>query len=218
MDDYKKRIADNLLKEKLERKGAVLIEGPKWCGKTTTAEKQANSILYMTNSKSYKENLLLEDTSPDILLKGNTPRLIDEWQVAPKLWDTVRFEVDHRKGFGHFILTGASTPIDTSYITHSGTGRFSYLKMRTMSLLESGESSGEVSLSKIFSNDNNIYGNTSNTLEDIAYYICRGGWTLSTYLSGKSALNQAKDYYDAIVNVDMSRVDNVRRDPEKVKE
>ena len=217
MDNYKKRIADNLLKEKLEGKGAVLIEGPKWCGKTTTAEKQANSILYMTNPKSYKENLLLADTSPDSLLKGNTPRLIDEWQVAPKLWDTVRFEVDHRKGFGHFILTGSSTPIDTSDITHSGTGRFSYLKMRTMSLLESGESNGEVSLSKIFSGDSNIYGNTSNTLEDIAYLICRGGWPLSTYLSGKSALNQAKDYYDAIVNIDMSRVDNVRRDPEKVK-
>ncbi len=217
MEDYKKRIIDDILKEKIESKGAILIEGPKWCGKTTAAEQVAKSILYMTNPKLLKRNLMLADSEPEILLKGDTPRLIDEWQIAPKLWDAIRFEVDQRRSFGQFILTGSSTPSDTSEIIHTGTGRFTWIKMRPMSLFESGESNGMVSLQSLFNNNDEIYGESKLSLEDIAFLTCRGGWPISTYLKGKSALSQAIDYYDAVVNSDISRVDNVKRDPEKVK-
>lgn len=217
MGKYKKRIADEILKEKLSGKGAVLIEGPKWCGKTTTAEQVAKSVLYMANPRLAKQNAILIDANPDELLNGETPRLIDEWQMQPKLWDAIRFEVDHRKKFGQFILTGSSVPTDTNEIFHSGTGRFSWLKMRTMSLLESGESNGSVSLNSLFSNKTDIYGESSLSLSDIAFLVCRGGWPMSTYLDGKLALNQAFDYYDAVIYSDISRVDNVKKDAEKAK-
>src|SRR5574344_625139 len=148
--NYKIRIADALLEEKLAGKGAVLIEGPKWCGKTTTAEQQAKSIIYMTDPKRQETNLMLASASPEMLLTGETPRLIDEWQTAPKLWDAIRFEVDQRRAFAQFILTGSSVPPKTKEIVHSGTGRFSYLRMRPMSLFESGESNGAISLGDMF--------------------------------------------------------------------
>ena len=217
MNAYKARIVDDILKEKLSDKGAVLIEGPKWCGKTTTAEQVAGSVLYMANPKTKKQNLMLADADPEILLQGDTPRLIDEWQLAPKLWDSVRFEVDHRGAFGQFILTGSSVPAEMSEVSHSGTGRFSYLKMRPMSLLESGESNGRVSLKSLFSGSEDIYGQSTLTLEDVSFLVCRGGWPVATYLSGKHALNQAIDYYDSVVYSDVSRVDGTKRDPEKVK-
>ena len=147
MFEYKKRIADSILEEKLMGKGAVLIEGPKWCGKTATAEQIAKSSLYMADPRITKQNLMLADTNPEYLLRGDTPRLIDEWQLAPKLWDAARFEVDHQKEFGQFI--GSSAPTDLSNVNHSGTGRFSWLKMRTMSLFESGESNGSVSIKQL---------------------------------------------------------------------
>ena len=217
MGDYKKRIADDILREKLASKGAVLIEGPKWCGKTTTAEQVSKSILYMSNPKTLKQNLILADTSPDILLIGDTPRLIDEWQIAPKLWDSIRFEVDHRNEFGQFILTGSAVPFDSNEIIHTGTGRFSWLKMRPMSLLESGESNGSVSLEKLFNGELNISGTSTLSLSDIAYLVCRGGWPVATFLSGKYSLNQAIDYYDAVVNSDISRADGIKKNPEKVR-
>lgn len=216
MEDYKKRIADSILTEKLSGKGAVLIEGPKWCGKTTTAEHQAKSILYMADPRRQKTNLMLADASPETLLEGDTPRLIDEWQLAPKLWDAVRFEVDHRQKFSQFILTGSSVPVDTASIMHSGTGRFSWLRMRPMSLLESGESTGAVSITELFNNPDTIFAQSMLRLTDICFLICRGGWPVATYLQGKLALNQARDYYDAVVNSDISRADGVRRDPERV--
>src|SRR5574344_649121 len=150
MKKYKKRIADKLLDRKLAGKGAVLIEGPKWCGKTTTAEQRAKSILYLDDPEEKKQNLQLADIRPKALLVGETPRLIDEWQLAPQLWDTIRFEVDHRDGLGDFILTGSAVPADTSKIHHSGAGRFAWLTMRTMSLFESGDSIGEASLKDLF--------------------------------------------------------------------
>ena len=146
MKQYRKRIADQILQRKLQGKGAVLIEGPKWCGKTTTAEQTAKSFLYMNDPKTMRKNLSMAEIDPGRLLQGKTPRLIDEWQLAPKLWDAVRFEVDHRHDLGQFILTGSAVPPETDEIKHSGTGRVSWLTMRTMSLFESGESSGEVSL------------------------------------------------------------------------
>ncbi|MBQ8142321.1 MAG: ATP-binding protein [Bacilli bacterium] len=217
MSDYKKRIADSIFLEKLQGKGAVLIEGPKWCGKTTTAEQVAKSVLYMADPRSFQQNMMLADTNPDYLLKGATPRLIDEWQLAPKLWDAARFEVDHRKEMGQFIFTGSSVPADLSKVNHTGTGRFSWLKMRTMSLLESGESNGEISLKKLFDAPNAIYSKSDVSLEEIAYLICRGGWPVATYLKDKIALNQARDYFDAVIYSDISRVDNKKRDPEKAK-
>lgn len=168
------QIADKILKRKLKGSGAVLIEGPKWCGKTTTAEQISKSVLYMAKPEDKEQNISLVDISPSSLLSGDTPRLIDEWQIAPKLWDAVRFECDHRDKEGQFILTGSSVPPDIKEILHTGTGRFSRLKMRPMSLYESGESSGEVSLEILFNNDK-ISGTNKLTLDDIAYLCCRGG-------------------------------------------
>ena len=216
MKEYKLRIADKILEKKLKGKGAVLIQGPKWCGKTTTAEQICKSILYMAKPEDKTQNLTLADISPSLLLEGETPRLIDEWQIAPKLWDAIRFEVDHRNLEGQFVLTGSAVPVSMDEVTHTGTGRFSWLTMRTMSLYESGESNGTISLSKLFE-ETNITGINELSLEDIAYLCCRGGWPRSTFMEKEIALEQAFDYYDAIVNSDISRVDNINRNSERVK-
>lgn len=217
MKEYKLRIADRVLTKKLAGKGAVLIEGPKWCGKTTTAEQIAKSILYLSDPATKNQNLLMADINPQILLQGETPRLIDEWQLAPKLWDAMRFEVDHRDEMGQFILTGSSVPPETKDISHTGTGRVSWLMMRPMSLYESGESNGQISLRALFSSPEQIIAENKLTISDIAYLICRGGWPKATDLKGDIALEQAFDYYDAVVKSDISRVDNTSRNPERVK-
>ncbi len=209
--EYKHRIADGILEKKLRSKGAVLIEGPKWCGKTTTAEQQARSILYMDNPASFESNLQMAEIDPGILLEGDTPRLVDEWQLAPKLWDTMRFEVDHRHQVGQFILTGSAVPSDEESMKHSGTGRFSWLTMRPMSLYESGESNGKVSLSHLFESRENIVATNSLRIGDIAFLICRGGWPFACSLQGDAALAQAFDYVDAVIKKDVSRVDGTNR-------
>jgi predicted AAA+ superfamily ATPase len=210
-------VVDSILQEKLEGKGAVLIEGPKWCGKTTTAEQIAKSVLYMDDPQSKEQNVNMAALNPKRLLSGETPRLIDEWQIAPKLWDAIRFEVDHRDDLGQFVLTGSAVPPDTKEITHSGTGRFSWLMMRPMSLYESGESTGEVSLSRLFEGKGEVDGESKLDLERIAFLICRGGWPRSIDMRDKIALNQAIDYYDAIVHSDINRADGVEKNPERVK-
>ncbi len=217
MKNYRKRIVDSLLQRKLEGKGAVLIEGPKWCGKTTTAEQFAQSILYMDDPETKIQNISMSDINPKLLLKGTTPRLIDEWQLAPKLWDAIRFEVDHRDGLGQFILTGSAVPVDTKEITHSGTGRFTWLMMRPMSLFESGESTGDVSLKDLFDGKTEIIGESSITLEQLAFLVCRGGWPQAIDMRDEIALDQAKDYYDAVVHSDINRADNVNKNAERVK-
>ena len=209
--EYKSRIADRLLAKRLASKGAVLIEGPKWCGKTTTAEQQAGSILYMDAPATLETNLQMAEIDPSVLLEGKTPRLIDEWQLAPKLWDTVRFEVDHRHDVGQFILTGSAVPAEEKDIHHSGTGRFSWLTMRPMSLYESGESSGEVSLAHLFETPDKIAATNRLKIDGIAYLICRGGWPFACGLQGEAALTQAFDYVDAVIKKDISRVDGVNR-------
>lgn len=214
---YKKRIADVVIEKKLKAKGAVLVEGPKWCGKTTTSEQMAKSVLYMSEPDKLKQNLMLVDISPSTLLKGETPRLIDEWQIAPKLWDAVRFEVDHRGEEGQFILTGSAVPGDTAQIQHTGTGRFAWVLMRPMSLLESGESSGEVKLSELFRGKLEIAAINEMSLERIAFLVCRGGWPRATFQEDEIALEQAMDYYDAIIKSDISRADGIKRDAERVK-
>ena len=215
MKQYKKRIADEILQFKLESKGAVLIEGAKWCGKTTTAKQQANSIVSMQNQDTASSNIELANIKPSILLTGETPRLIDEWQVAPKLWDAVRFEVDQRDEFGQFILTGSAVPADISEIFHTGTGRITRMLMRPMSLFESEESSGTVSLKDIFNGKLDIAGTSSIDLEHLSFIICRGGWPKAIDCSERIALEQAFDYFNGVVNSDISRVDNVERNKER---
>ncbi|MBR4532148.1 ATP-binding protein [bacterium] len=217
MKNYKKRVVDSLLLKKLKGKGAVLIEGTKWCGKTTTAEQAAASVLYMDEPKTMNQNLVMADTDPEYLLEGKNPRLIDEWQLAPKLWDTIRFSVDHKRQFGLYILTGSAVPLETDEIHHSGTGRFSWLKMRPMSLFESGESSGEVSLKELFSShDAIVRGAADLSLKDIAFLICRGGWPMSLECESEIALQHAFDYFDAVVRSDISRADGVSKNPDRV--
>ena len=217
MENYRKRVADEILKRKLEGKGAVLIEGPKWCGKTTTAEQIAGSILYMDDPEKREQNALMATLNPKMLLDGDSPRLIDEWQIVPKLWDAIRFEIDHRKGFSHFILTGSAVPVETTEITHSGTGRITWMTMRPMSLFESGESSGEVSLGELFRTPEFIEGKSVLDLNRLAFVCCRGGWPQTLEMRDEIALDQAYDYLEAVVNNDINRADGVRKDSEKVR-
>ena len=217
MEEYKNRIADEILAKKLKGKGAVLIQGPKWCGKTTTAEQISKSKLYMTKPDEKEQNLTMADINPSLLLQGDAPRLIDEWQVSPKLWDAVRYEIDHRNAEGQFILTGSSVPAKMDEVTHSGTGRFAWLLMRPMSLYESGESTGQVSLKDLFDETKKIEGTNKLDLEKIAYLVCRGGWPRAIFMEEEIALEQAYDYYDAVVNRDISETDGISRNPERVK-
>ena len=216
--EYRPRLADAVLKEILSCKGAVLVEGPKWCGKTTTAERQAATILYMDEPGKKDRNISLAKLDPNRLLRGSPPLLIDEWQLAPSLWDVVRFKVDRAGGYGQFMLTGSSVPPSTDEMSHTGTGRIARLRMRPMSLWESGESSGTISISEL------IAGKEMTTedarplgLEEIAFILCRGGWPEAVAQSGKAAIRQAFDYVDGVAESDISRFDGVVRDPERAR-
>lgn len=216
IETYRPRIADKLLERKLKGKGAVLVEGAKWCGKTTTSEQICNSVLYMSDPQKREQNIQLARLNPTLLLRGEKPRLIDEWQVAPKLWDAVRFEADHSRDLGLFILTGSSVPPDMSDVIHSGTGRFGWIKMRPMSLWESGESTGDISLSKLFNGETDIAGISNLDLERIAFVTCRGGWPLSIDMEDEIALDQAFDYVAAVEKRDIQMADGVERDATRV--
>ena len=215
--DYKPRIADGLLIRKLAGKGAVLIEGPKWCGKTTTAKQQAKSTLDLGDSGVLKQSLQMMDISPKMLLQGDTPRLIDEWQTIPPLWDSIRDDVDKRSNFSQFILTGSSVLPEADETIHSGTGRFAKIKMRPMTLFESGDSTGVVSLGELFNGKSIEPITCNNDLQQIAYLTCRGGWPMATFLTGEIALDQAFDYVDSVVERDIQRVDGVKRSPERAR-
>ncbi len=215
-EKYRPRIADKLLERKLKGKGAVLIEGAKWCGKTTTAEQISRSVLYMSEPGKREQNEQLAHINPGLLLRGDKPRLIDEWQVAPRLWDAIRFEADHSPDLGLFILTGSSVPPDMSDVIHSGTGRFAWLKMRPMSLWESGESTGDVSLLNLFDGNLDVSGISGLDLERLAFITCRGGWPLSVDMDDEIALDQAYDYVSAVEKRDIRQVDGVDRSPARV--
>ncbi len=215
MKQYRARIADDILKFKLESKGAVLVEGAKWCGKTTTARQLAGSVLSMQNQDTAASNLELARIKPSVLLAGAVPRLIDEWQVAPKLWDAVRYAVDERDEFGQFILTSSAVPADSSQIFHTGTGRITRMLMRPMSLAESGESTATVSLRSLFENAEHVEGYAQIDIEQLAFLICRGGWPKAIGCSARVALQQAVDYMEAVIHSDISRVDNVARDSDR---
>lgn len=214
---YKKRIADLLLTRKLQGKGAILIEGPKWCGKTTTAKQFSNSLLDLGDSSILTNAKIAFQVNPSVLLEGETPKLLDEWQSIPPLWDMVRSEVDRRQALGQFILTGSSVPPQLNQLQHSGTGRIGRIQMRPMSLWESGESSGTVSLSKLFDGIDISTQNNILSINDIAYLICRGGWPQSTLLKGDIALEQAQDYFEDIYQRDIHRIDDVRRSTERTR-
>ena len=216
MKKYLPRIIDKLLSDRLEAKGAVLLEGPKWCGKTTSAKEIAGSFISMDQPEMSKQYQSMAELSPLTLLEGETPRLIDEWQIAPNLWNAVRYEVDQRDEFGQFILTGSAVPAEIDESMHTGTGRISRLYMRPMSLYESEDSNGKVTIRDMFANEE-ISAKSDIDLEEIAFLICRGGWPKAVGLTEKQALFQAIDYFDAVVSADISRVDSVRRDKETAK-
>jgi len=219
---YLNRLAEKALKTALRSSGAVLIEGPKWCGKTRTAEEAAASVLYMQDTDQTVLNLKTADTRPSLLLKGETPRLIDEWQIAPVLWDAVRFAVDKRRKSGQFILTGSAVPKDNA-VRHTGTGRISRLLMRPMSLFESLESNGTVSLKSLFKRAASIEAASSLTIERLAFALVRGGWPESVRRSltrrnrEAAALKLVYDYADAVINIDVSRVDDIQKNPARVR-
>lgn len=212
-NEYKPRIADRLLAVKLEGKGAVLIEGAKWCGKTRTAEQQSKSVFYMSATGKTEQNIQLAKMNPKYILKGARPRLIDEWQLAPALWDSIRFEADHADEFGLFVLTGSAVPPDMSTVFHTGTGRFGWLRMRPMSLWESGDSSGEVSLKQLFSGAAMVEGQSAVSMERLAFLTCRGGWPATLRMRDEVALEQAYDYVTAVEQRDLREADGINRDP-----
>lgn len=218
---YKKRIADEIIKRKLNSSGAVLVVGPKWCGKTTTSEQHSCSVNYISDPMNLNKNMILAEININSLLEGDKPKLLDEWQIIPQLWDAVRFAVDHSKGVGQFILTGSAVPMDNEEqkkIHHTGTGRITTLRMRPMSLWESGDSNGAVSLQYLFDNPGSmILGESTSSIEDVAFLICRGGWPIATTLGKEYALETAFSYYKAVADVDISRVDGVKRSSTRAK-
>lgn len=219
MKQYKKRIADRTLARKLAGKGAVLIEGAKWCGKTTTAEQAAQSAIYLSDPMQLQRYKIDANMNLNGILSGATPHLIDEWQEIPKIWDSVRYEVDHRDELGQFILTGSAVAANLDDVNHTGTGRFAWLRMRPMTLFESEESTGSVSLKELFEKkDKAINGSANLTLEDIAYLMCRGGWPKAVNMRDKDiALDQAFDYIDAVAESDLTRVDGIKKNSDRIR-
>ncbi len=214
--NYRKRIADKELQEQLEASGAVLVEGAKWCGKTTTSLYQANSAVFLQDEDKASDYQRIASTKPSLLLQGETPRLIDEWQDALVLWNAVRFEVDQRRQMGQFILTGSAVPADDAH-RHTGTGRIAKLRMRPMTLWESGESNGSVSLEKLFTSAPDIAAQAELTIEQLAFALCRGGWPISIGMKDKAALRIARNYVDEVVELDIHRVDGVEKNPQRVR-
>ena len=217
--EYFQRISDVLLRERLETLGAVLIEGPKWCGKTTTAEQQAKSIIQFQDPDERERYDGIAANRPSLFLKGDTPRLIDEWQDYPVVWDAIRLEVDKRQTPGQFILTGSNV-VDQSQIRHSGTGRISRMRMLPMSLWESHESNGEVSLRELFNNPNmDIETESQLSIDDLIYAVCRGGWPAAVIAQNHThALSVARDYVQSVCDSDISRVDKTQRNPKLAKQ
>lgn len=212
---YYRRLLDDKMQLYIDTFGAVLLEGPKWCGKTTTASRHANSVLKMQDPRQIKNNLMIADSAPELLLEGEKPRLIDEWQVAPNLWDCVRVDVDESGEMGQFILTGSSAPLSESTL-HSGTGRIARLVMRPMSLFESMDSSGLISLNDLFQGKIIKTCKSSLDIQSIAYLICRGGWPQSIGRNTSAALLITDQYVKAICETDISRLDNTLKDPTRV--
>lgn len=218
---YKKRVTDDYFRTRLGSAGALLIEGPKWCGKTTTGEELSSSTLYMQDPDKQESLMYYATSKPSVLLEGETPRLIDEWQMAPNLWNAVRFTIDRRRERGQFILTGSSVPeLDDEDLSkmHTGTGRITRVRMHTMSLFESGYSDGTISLRDLFDGKDDFYAISELDLEKLAEALCKGGWPANLDMELQDALNVPKDYLEGIVNSDISRTDGVKRDPDTARQ
>ena len=220
-EKYLHRISETILEQKLDSSGAVLIEGPKWCGKTSTGAYFAHSILYVQDPDKRQMYKQMADTQPSLLLQGDTPRLLDEWQTIPVLWDAVRFAVDRRQEVNQFILTGSATPLpdsECSEIEHSGIGRIARIRMHTMSLWESGDSGGEVSLKSLFDHTQpDLMAESKQTIEDLAFLLCRGGWPATVRMNKRSATEMAYNYVEEIIQQDIHRVDNTEKNPDRVR-
>ena len=211
---YLERIIDSEIKEKLSITGAIQIKEPKWCGKTTSAKQLAKSVLEMQNPDLQDNYIELANTKPSLLLEGDKPRLIDEWQIAPKLWNAVRYSVDQTGLTNQYILTGSATPTDDSSL-HSGVGRFAIVNMKPMSLYESKDSNGKISLLDLKNGKRNIDGITTDLdYEKIAFVLCRVGWPNAINLDETRALQIAKNYLDVLCNSDISKVDGIKRNPQ----
>jgi hypothetical protein len=213
--NYIPRVSDKLFKILLESTGAVLVEGAKWCGKTQSSLQIANSVVYFQDPDERSGYQAMADTKPSLLLEGDPPLLLDEWHMAPVIWDAVRFAVDKRGLMGQFILTGSATPRD-NVTSHSGTGRIARMIMRPMSFYESQESNGSVSLNDLFNGKTDIASKSTLTIEQISHAICRGGWPAAVTSRNQSA-RIAMNYVDAIINIDIQRVDGSEKDPERVR-
>ncbi len=220
MDNYLSRCIETRLKAKLESSGAVWIKGPKWCGKSTTAERFSSSAVFMQSRKGSGQNFDLAKNAPELFLAGATPRLIDEWQVIPFIWDDIRYEIDKRDAFGQFILTGSATPLSSEeerLKQHSGVGRISSLTMRPMSLFESLDSNGAISLSRLFAQEKPSPAKCDKSLIDYAQYACRGGWPKSIGQKENASIEIVKNYYDGLMENDIRTFDGVSRDKDKGK-
>lgn len=215
-NNYIPRLLDEVIERRMKIYGAILIQGPKWCGKSTTAKKYSKSYLELQDPKTRKNNLEIGDVRPDLLLEGEKPRLIDEWQDAPNLWDAVRYDVDNTKLKNQYILTGSVTPRDKKP-KHTGTGRIVKLLMRTMSLYESKDSTGEVSLKEIFNQTKDIKGVSQLELEDIAFLCARGGWPASLNIDKEDVSIISNDYLESVITNDIKTVDGVDRNPNRLR-
>ena len=216
MANYRKRVVDEILNLKLSSAAAVLVEGPKWCGKTTTCLQVAKSCVFMDEPTHREQNIELASMAPNKILSGETPRLIDEWQIAPQLWDAIRFKADRESIVGGYLITGSAVPVDIDELRHLGTGRFAWLKMRPMTLMESGESSGAVDLARLFRGEEVVAEDAMPfELEQMAEIVCRGGWPQSLAMKGRARFETAKNVLQAIVEHDISRVDETMRDPDR---
>ena len=216
MNGYRDRVVDRVLRLKLESSAAVLVKGVKWCGKTTTCEQVAKSVIYMDEPERRERNVELARIQPSKILEGAMPRLIDEWQIAPQLWDAIRYRADRQSIIGGFMITGSAVPVAIDELKHPGTGRFSWLKMRPMSLWESGESSGSVSLGALLKGERMTTADAvGHDLEEMCALVCRGGWPQALKMSGRARFETVKNVVAAIVSRDVSRVDGVSRDPDR---
>ena len=214
--DYKPRVIDETIEQYLKTFGAICIEGPKWCGKTWTSSHHSNSEIYIGDPSGNFQNRTLAQMSPELVLDGKSPRLIDEWQEVPPLWDAVRHKVDESGGKGQFILTGSATP-NHKGIMHSGAGRIARIKMHTMSLYESGDSSGEISLAELCNGNFTPTMTGEVYINDLIEYIIKGGWPANVDIPAEQAALLPLQYIDAIIEDDVYRIDGVKRNKEKMK-
>jgi len=216
--EYLKRIADDILEKKLRSSSAVLIEGPKWCGKTSTGAQKAKSAIYIQDPDKRESYRKMADAQPSLLLQGETPRLIDEWQTIPVIWDAVRFAADKRQEMNQFIMTGSATPLDDDEIEHTGLGRIARMRMRPMSLWESRDSAGQISLKSLFDGEQEMgLFESPKSITDLAYLMCRGGWPGALKLTKEDALEVAFNYIDELINVDVNKVDKSEKNPDRVR-